>query len=347
MKIHFEYIKQLTEEFLNSSKTNLLFCEGIKDGFYQTIPQITKEFESQCFELPCSENASVGMILGAACYGLSPIICFQRVEFALLAVEQLVNNSSKISFLTDNKRKNPSLFRFVIGRGWGQGPSHSQSLETIFAQIPDLNVVIPVFPEDSKLIFETFSNKSTPTICLEHRWIHFNKESNVKPKELAPYVIKKGNDLTIVACAYDVVQSLIVAKILEKYQISVEVINFFCLTPFSYENIYRSIKKTKNIITIDINQSFYGGSSELIAQLYCLGLDLNNSPVRLGAKSSFSPSSRHLIENYYIDISDITLAILNTLKIQPNLKEKIMNEVEVLKNQRPNDIPNSDFAGPF
>ena len=178
MILHSEFIKNQIEEFLNSSEKNLLFCEGIEDTFYGTLPPINENYKSQCYELPCSENASVGMVLGAASYGLMPIICFQRVEFALLAFEQIVNNSSKISYLSNNKRTNPSLFRLVIGRGWGQGPSHSQSLETIFAQVPSLNVVLPVFPEDSKLIFETFSKQISPTISLEHRWVHFNKNSD-------------------------------------------------------------------------------------------------------------------------------------------------------------------------
>lgn len=347
MSTHSEFIKLLTEKFLNHSNTNLLFCEGIKDGFYGTIPEISNKFESQCFELPCSENASVGMVLGAASYGLNPIICFQRVEFALLALEQLVNNSSKISYLTSYKRTNPLLLRLVIGRGWGQGPSHSQSLETIFAQIPDINVVLPVFPEDSKLIFETFSKMKSPTICLEHRWIHFNKNSEIKPKVLEPYVIKSGIDLTIVSCGYDVVQSLIISRIFEKYHISIEVINFFCLTPINYKNIYKSIQKTKKLITIDINNVFYGASSELIAQIYCSGILLDIPPVRLGAKTNFSPSSRHLSDNYFINLMDITLAVFKVIEVKPIIKERILNEIKIFNEKLPNDVPNKGFSGPF
>ncbi len=347
MRNHSETIKQLTEEFLKISKKNLLFCEGINDGFYGTLPDISRNYQNQCFELPCSENASVGMVLGAACYGLKPIICFQRVEFALLALEQLVNNSSKISFLTNNQRINPLLIRLVIGRGWGQGPSHSQSLETIFAQIPCLNVVLPVFPEDSRFIFETFSEKKSPTICLEHRWIHFNKNSEIKPISLEPYVIKTGKDLTIVSCGYDVVQSLIVSRVLEKYKISIEVINFFCLTPISYENVYKSIEKTKNLLTIDINNTFYGASSELLAQICCSGVNLDSPPIRLGAKNNFSPSSRHLSDDYFINTLDITLAILSLLKVENHIKTKILNEINSLEQELPNDVPNVGFAGPF
>ncbi len=347
MKQHSEVIKDLIEKFLNASKSNLLFCEGIEDTFYGTLPKIDKEYKSQCFELPCSENASVGMILGAASYGLNPILCFQRVEFALLAIEQIINNSSKISFLSQDQRKNPSLIRLVIGRGWGQGPSHSQSLETIFAQVPSLNVVLPVFPEDSQLIFKTFMKKKSPTICLEHRWIHFNKKSEISPNELEPYVIKNGKDLTIVACAYDVVLSLMVAKTMESFNVSIEVINFLCLTPSNYKNIYKSIKKTKKLITIDINSTFYGASSELLANILCSGFPLDLPPVRLGAKGLFSPSSRHLADDYFINICDIAIAILDLLKIDKGERNKIMKEIINLNRDIPNDVPNKGFSGPF
>ena len=197
------------------------------------------------------------------------------------------------------------------------------------------------------MIFETFSKQISPTISLEHRWVHFNKNSGIAPKALEPYVIKHGTDLTIVSCGYDVVQSLIVAKILEKYQISIEVINFFCITTTDYSSIYNSIKKTKKLITIDINKSFYGASSELVAQIYCSGISLDSPPKRLGAKTDFSPSSRHLADEYFIDIYDISLAILDLLKIKNDLREIILKEVILLKDNLPNDIPNKGFSGPF
>ena len=86
MTNHSELIKNLTKNYLSQSRKNLLFCEGIKEGFYGTIPDINTDNVSQCFELPCSENASIGMALGASTYGLNTILCFQRVEFALLAL---------------------------------------------------------------------------------------------------------------------------------------------------------------------------------------------------------------------------------------------------------------------
>ena len=158
--IHAEHLNVLSDRFLHKYANGLLLCEGIEDGLFGTIVGLSTKYPEQSIELPCSENASVGMALGAACYGSLPILCFQRVEFALLAIEQLVNNTSKISYLSNGSRVNPALFRFIIGRGWGQGPSHSQSLEGLFLQIPEINLFLPVFPEDSKFVFEYFLNRS-------------------------------------------------------------------------------------------------------------------------------------------------------------------------------------------
>ena len=347
MTNHSELIKNLTNDFLNESKRNLLFCEGIKDGFYETIPKINKNNSNQFFELPCSENASVGMALGASTYGLNSILCFQRVEFALLALEQIANNSSKISYLTDQKRKNPALFRFVIGRGWGQGPSHSQSFETMFAQIPNINVVMPVFPEDTKLIFESFRSLESPTISLEHRWVLFNEFSHVTPKKLSPYVLKEGKHLTIVATSYEVIQSLILAKIFEKFGVLIEVINFYTISTLNYGEIFNSIRKTNHLITIDTNSTFYGASSELLSQICCSDFFLKKPPIRLGSKSHFSPSSRHLIDDYYLSLKDISNAIFQLINIQDELRLKILHQIDLINKKKPNDVPNIGFSGPF
>ena len=175
---HAQLIRKSTEEFLKSDNSNILLCEGIDDNFYSTIDGLSISYPEQSYEIPCSENSMVGMSLSASSYEVTTMVCLQRVEFALLAIEQLVNNSAKNCFLTNNQRKNPCLFRFVIGRGWGQGPSHSQSFETLFAQIPDITVFMPVFPNDSKLIFSNFTSFNHPCISLEHRWTHYSFDTD-------------------------------------------------------------------------------------------------------------------------------------------------------------------------
>ena len=262
---------------LESSSRYCLFCEGINDTFYGSITDLPKVFPNQCYELPCSENASVGLAIGAASMGLLPIVNFQRVEFALLALEQLINNGAKLSFLSEGKTSCPSFFRFIIGRGWGQGPSHSQSLETIFGQIPNLNVALPVFPADSEFILGNFHLNDSPTISLEHRWVHYTERHQITPTSLNPYVVRAGNDLTIIATSYGVIQALKLAKIFSSFGISIEVINQFNLGLFDFRIIFDSVIKTKRLICIDIHQKLYGCGAEIISSIAEAGIKLSCS----------------------------------------------------------------------
>lgn len=309
---HAQLIHCYTDKFLASSATNLLLCEGIADTFYSTIDGLSLKYPEQSYELPCSENAMVGMCLSASSYEVTTLVCFQRVEFVLLALEQLVNNSAKNQFLTKNLRSNPCLFRLVVGRGWGQGPSHSQSCETIFAQIPDINVFMPVFPNDSKLIFANFPTEHYPTISLEHRWTHFsydtvNSQNNAI---LGPYYVTDGYHLTIVAYSYNVLLAMSVAHEFAKFNIGLEVINLFCLSNINISIIAESIKKTSLLLVLDLDDRSFSVSSEIIGQLALNGLldCLSRPPRRLSHHGLYSPSSPILSADYYLKCSDIAQA---------------------------------------
>ena len=124
--MHSHHINSLTRNYLSTHRQSLLLCEGIDDGFFGTIAGIPSKFHHQCIELPCSENTTVGIALSASLFGCYPILCFQRVEFVLLALEQLFNNASTVRYLSRDELSFPVVFRFVIGRGWGHGPGPSQ-----------------------------------------------------------------------------------------------------------------------------------------------------------------------------------------------------------------------------
>lgn len=344
---HGQFICASTEELLGSKANVVLLCEGINDGLFGTIEGISLKYPGQCIELPCSENASVGMVLGAACYGLLPILCYQRVEFALLALEQLFNNSSKIGYLSDGARTNPALFRFIIGRGWGQGPSHSQSLESIFSQIPNLHVFLPVFPEDSQFIFSFFPLQVCPTISLEHRWVHYCEPSNIRVNSPAPYIVRAGNDITIVASSFNVLLSLKVAEYASWLGISVEVINLFCINPAGEMNeIVSSAGKTGHLIFVDLSNANTGVSNSYLSNLWQQGIDLKSSPIVLGCKQSFCPSSFMLTQDYYIACLDIGIAVADSLLLSGNEREKLLFHCKEA-DRGPNDQPSEMFTGPF
>ena len=155
------------------------------------------------FDMPTAENSNTGIAIGLAISGIKPIITHQRVEFSLLAMEQIINQAAKWFFMSAGQKSVPLVIRLIIGKGWGQGPQHAKSLHTIFAHIPGLQVIMPSTPYEAKglLMSSIFSND--PTIFIEGRSLFSMQE--VVPNE--PYFIKlgkakirkKGKDITLVS----------------------------------------------------------------------------------------------------------------------------------------------------
>ena len=162
-------INQAIYDSLESDKKVLCLGLGTTDpkGVFETTLGLKEKFgKDRVFDIPTSENAITGVCAGLGIAGYKPILTHQRLDFAILSLDQIINNAAKIHYMYGGNLSCPIVIRMIIGRGWGQGPTHSQSMETIFAQIPDINVVLPVFPEDSELIFRSFTKQNAPTIFI-------------------------------------------------------------------------------------------------------------------------------------------------------------------------------------
>ena len=133
--------------------------------------------------MPTSENSMAGFALGLSISKMKPIIVHQRVEFSLLSIEQIFNQISKWYFMTAGKVNVPMVIRLIIGKGWGQGPQHSQSLETIFSHIPGLKIVVPSNAYEAKGLLLQSIRDPNPVIFFEHRWLH-NTFSKVPKKKI-------------------------------------------------------------------------------------------------------------------------------------------------------------------
>lgn len=335
-------------------KSSLLFGEGIKDpsSFFGTTKNLEKNFGSKrIFEMPISENALVGVAIGAAISGKRPIISFHRVEFALLAMEQIVNNAAKMHYTSNGIHKCPILIRLIVGRGWGQGPEHSQSLESIFASIPGLKVIAPVFPHDYKGMILSSVEDVNPVICIEHRWTHYIKgevEKKYYTSDITtPKIIKKGNSCTIVATSFSVVESLRAAEILEKHGISVEVIDLRVLSPLKEAVIVASIKKTGHLLTVDLGWKSFGMGSEILSRIVgpCWSI-LKKAPTRIGLPDHPLPSSRGYLPGLYPNAERIVVEVLKLIGKQ-NMTNNILSNFEIGSGSEYLDIPNPSFQGPF
>ena len=317
---------------------------------FQKKGLLKKYGSGRVVETPTSENAITGIALGAAIKGLKPIITHQRVEFALLSMEQIINQISKWNYMTAGKQNASIVIRLIIGKGWGQGPQHSQSLEVLFSHIPGLKVVAPSNAYDAKGLLKSSIEDKDPVIFFEHRWLH-NIVGNVPKKNFKikigkANVIQKGKDITIVSFSESLVQVMRINNLLKKYSVNAEIIDLRSLRPLDEKTIIKSVKKTRNLIVVDNGWTKYGISSEIISLISEKAFKfLKSAPVKIGIKNVSIASSRELAKFSYLDSKTILISILNVLNKKINIKN-INKDVKILQ-QFETDIPYKDFNGPF
>src|SRR5581483_4411863 len=146
-------LREATDQAMAADQRVLIIGEGVPDpkGIFGTTLGLREKYGAErVLDMPVSENGLTGICIGAALAGLRPILTHQRVDFALLSLDQIMNNAAKWYYMFGGQQSIPLVIRMVIGRGWGQGAQHSQSLESLFAHIPGLKVVMPATPYDAK-----------------------------------------------------------------------------------------------------------------------------------------------------------------------------------------------------
>ena len=344
-------INEATIMAMEKDKKVFVIGEGVNDPkeIFGTTKNLKKKFtEKRVIETPISENAMTGLCIGSAMMGLKPIQIHQRVDFALLALEQIINNCAKAFFVSNSKHTVPLVIRMIIGRGWGQGPMHSQILDSLFAQIPGLKVIMPTFPKDFKGMLLSAIRDPNPVIVLEHRWLH-NIKGHVPKKYYYQNInkikkIKNGKDLTVVANGYNLLEVIELENILKEEKISLDLFDLNIMQPLEAKSIINSVKKTGRMIVIDSGFKNLGIGSEIISRVIenCME-KLKSKPVRIGLPFIPTPSSRFLAKSYYPNKKTILLSILQLLKKEKN-KKKLFQKIEA---NIPVDVPDLSFKGPF
>ena len=269
-----ESILEATDYCMSTDPEVHLMGLGVPDpkGIFGTTLGLSEKFGNErVLDTPTSENGMTGIALGASMMGMRPVITHQRVEFSLLAIEQIVNQAAKCHYMTGGALCAPLVIRMIIGRGWGQGPQHSQSLESWFAHIPGLKVVLPSTPYDAKGLLISSIKDNNPVIFMEHRWLHETFGDVPQNAYEIPIgeakVARKGTDITLVTYSYMTLETPTCANILSKYGISVEVIDLRSLRPLDETTILNSVKKTGRLLVADTGWSKFGVSSEIIAKI--------------------------------------------------------------------------------
>ncbi len=337
---------------LENDSNVVVIGEGVPDpkGIFGTTSGLQKKYGvDRVYDMPLSENAMTGICIGAALNGLRPILIHQRIDFSLLSLDQIINNAAKWHYMFDGKMSVPLVIRMIIGRGWGQGPQHSQSLQSIFAHIPGLKVCMPTFANDAKNMLIHAIKDNNPVIFLEHRWLHPIEgeiDNDIKAEAfLGAKIIKPGADITIVAFSYMVVEALYAAKIMEKIGLSVEVVDMRYVSPIDHETVQLSVKKTGRLVVTDTGSAFCGVSAEVIASV-CEGVfhALKKPPIRIAGPDHPIPTSHHVAHKCYPGAEEIVKAVLSKFEIDADF-EKIKRQYFTMSS--PKDVPYHDFLGPF
>src|SRR6266852_246936 len=301
---------------------------------------------SRVFDMPASENAMTGVAIGAALNGIRPVMVHQRFDFFLLAMDQLVNNAAKWHYTFGAQRSVPITIRLILGRGWGQGPTHSQSLHAWFAHIPGLKVVMPTSAEDAKGLLLSSIFDDNPVLFMEHRWLHNMIGEVPEGGQRIPLgqarTLREGDDVTIVAMSYMVVEALHAVDYLRPHGISCELIDLRTISPLDWEAVFRGVRKTGRILVLDTGAKTGSVAGELVARvtMECWS-SLKQRPQRIPMPYIPEPTSFGMTPGLHPRAEHIVQAVNEMLGRQ------IPTEPLQAQRPHPHDVPGDWFKGPF
>jgi len=338
-------IREATEQEMARDPSVIVLGQGVDDfkGMYGTTLGLAERFGTErVFDTPLSEDGMTGVAIGAALAGMRPIHTHIRVDFMLLAMNQLVNIAAKTRYMYGGQVCVPLVVRGVIGRSWGQGAQHSQGLHALFMHIPGLRVVAPTTPYDAKGLLIQSIREDNPVIFVEHRMSHFQR--GVVPQE--PYtvpfgrarVLAQGEDVTLVGISHAVVECLRARHCLAAKGIEAEVIDPVSLSPLDVETIAASVRRTGRLLVVDSSWVFCGASAEIVAAVAeRLQDDRPFRFRRIGFAPVVCPTTKSLERLYYP--TPQTIASAAYWLVRPQEKTWLPEKVEAPEIM--------EFKGPF
>lgn len=279
-------LEGLTEEM---ERDPLIFVvgEGIgaRGGNFGTTVGLYDRFGPERLrDTPITERGFTGLCTGAAMTGARPIVDYMFIDFGLDALGELLNQTSKIQYMSDGRLTMPIVLRGCIGIGNSAATHHSGSYYSIFSHYPGFRVVVPTTPYDAKGLLKTAIRSDDPVVFMEHRAV-LNVKGPVPEEEyFVPFgqarIAREGKDVTVVGIAAMVHRTLAAADELAKEGVSVEVIDPRTLQPLDIETILASVHKTGRLLVVDEDYSPCGVAAEIGMQVMNRGFDDLDAPVQ-------------------------------------------------------------------
>lgn len=265
-------ILEATDQAMQEDQRVIVFGLDVDDpkAIQGTTKGLPKKYGNmRVFGTPLSEDAMTGVAIGMALSGLRPIHIHIRNDFMLLAMNQIINIAAKSHYMYGGSVNIPIVIRSMIGKSWGQGAQHSQSLYSFFMHVPGLKVVVPTTPYDAKGCLTYAIRDDNPVIYIEHRILHFQKGYVPKKQYIVPpgkaRITVKGKDITLVGISYMQLECQRAQFYLKSAGIEAEVIDPIWLSPLDLDTITESVKKTGRLIVVDNDWITCGASSEIVS----------------------------------------------------------------------------------
>lgn len=322
---YLEAIREAMQQMMRKDKDVFLLGEDIAEyggAFGVTVGMLEEFGPERIRNTPISEAAIVGTGIGSAVTGMRPIAEIMFSDFLTIAMDQIVNQAAKIRYQFGGKARVPLVIRTAGGGGTGAAEQHSQSLESLFAHIPGLKVVMPSCPYDAKGLLISSVYDGNPIIFIEHKLLYKNRQCMQEVPEpmykipLGKADIKReGKEVTVVATSHMVTKSLQAAEILSQEQgIEAEVIDLRTLRPLDTGLVLQSLQKTKRLLCVEEAPIFGGFMGEVAAQLAQEGFDwLDAPPVRIAGKNCPVPYSLVLEQEMIPDTDRIKKGIVDII----------------------------------
>jgi len=324
-----EAIREATDQMLAEDKNVFQVGLGVtyKNGADGTTGGLAEKYPGRVLDVPVSEHSFTGMSVGAAIAGLRPIVHHGRIEFAFLAIDQIVTQAAKWNYMFGGGNPVPIVLRIAVGRQWGNGPQHTQSPYALFGGAPGLKVVIPSSPKMAKGLLISAVRDPNPVIYLEPRWLyqikqHVPAHMYSEPLDKAR-IVRRGEKITLVAYGDGLIAALEACDILGA-KAGVELIDVVSINPIDYKTIQRSVSKTGRLICVDTSPAAFSIGSEIIAAAGKASV-LKEKAIGLSCPPAPCPTSTALTEKYYPTKIEIANAVLHVLRKTP-IKRKLSFE---------------------
>ena len=312
-----EAIAEAMSEEMRRDKTIYLMGEEVAEynGAYKASKGMLEEFgENRVIDTPISEAGFSGIGVGSTMTGARPIIEYMTFNFALVGIDQIINNAAKIRQMSGGQFPCPIVFRGPTGSAGQLGATHSQAFDNWFANTPGLKVVVPSNPYDAKGLLKAAIRDDDPVIFMESEQMYGDKGEVPEGEYIIPIGVsdtkRSGKDVTIVSYGKIIKEAFKAAEILTKENIECEIIDLRTIRPMDHKSIFDSVKKTNRLVILEESWPFGNISTEITYQVQNQIFDYLDAPIeKINTADTPAPYSPVLLKEWLPNYEDVIKSV--------------------------------------